>query len=173
MDPHAAAATRILGETAGTIEIDTRATVAEISLELARQCRHSLDIVSRHLDPDIYDNEEFVDAVKELVLDNHQARVRVIIIDARPLVTQSHRLIDLATRVSTYIEIRGPAAQHKTFNEAMLVADNVGYVHRQFSDRFEATASFADRRITHRLTERLDEMWERGQLDSNFRRLHI
>ena len=164
---------QVLGQSAGTIEVSARADVARISLELARQSRRSLDIVSRHLDPDVYDNEEFVEAVKELVLNNRGARVRLMVIDARPLVTQNHRLIDLADRVSSYVELRGPAAQHKMFNEAMLVADNMGYVHRQFSDRFEATASFADRRITARLSERMDDLWERGLPDPNFRRLHI
>ncbi len=79
----------------------------------------------------------------------------------------------LATRLPTFIEIRTPSPQYRSFNEAWLIADNIGYVRRQFADRHEAEVDFSSRRRASALTERLDEMWERGQLDPNFRRLHL
>jgi len=164
---------RTLGASEGSIEIDSLDTLAAVSLDLARQARRSLDIVSRHLDPPLYDNEAFVDAVKELALGYRLARVRLFILDARPLVTQSHRLLELAGRLSSYIEIRGPSPQYKAFNEALLIADNLGYVQRQFSDRWQGVAEYANRRVASALAERVDEMWERGLPDANFRRLHL
>lgn len=163
----------VLGETAGTLELDTREQVAALCLALAQQARRTLDIVSRHLDPALFDNDAFATAVKDLVLGSRYARVRLFIIDSRPLVTQGHRVLELTTRLSSYIHIRAPAAQHKNFNEALLIADNLGYVHRQFSDRYEATGSFADRRRALALADRVDELWERAQPDTNFRRLHL
>ena len=55
----------------------------------------------------------------------------------------------------------------------MLIADNTGYIHRQFSDRFDGAASFNDKRMAASLNDRFEEMWERGLPDTNFRRLHI
>lgn len=163
----------VLGETTGTLEIDQRDQVAALSLALAQQARRTLDIVSRHLDPALYDNDAFATAVKDLVLGSRYARVRLFIVDSRPLVTQGHRVLELASRLSSFIHLRAPAAQHRNFNEALLIADNLGYVHRQFSDRFEATGSFADRRRALALCDRVDELWERAQPDTNFRRLHL
>ncbi|MEX2479608.1 MAG: hypothetical protein WD928_01990 [Gammaproteobacteria bacterium] len=163
----------VLGESAACLDIDDNAQLVEVSLELARQCSRYLDIVSRHLDPALYDNDEFCDAVKSLALGNRHARIRLFIIDSRPLVRRGHRLIDLAIRLPSFIHVRGPSPQHREFNEAMLVADRVGYVHRRFADRPEARADFYDRRSSSALIDRIDELWERGSPDPNFRRLHI
>ncbi|MEQ8231563.1 MAG: acyltransferase [Gammaproteobacteria bacterium] len=168
-EPHA----RLLGVSDELVEFAERATLAALSQAMVAQCRRRLDIASRHLDPAVYDDDAFVEAVKQLVLGSRRARVRLFVIDSRPLLSRGHRLIDLAGRLSSFIELRGPAPQHKEFNEALLLADNQGYIHRQFSDRFEGKANFSDRRGVAALAERFDEMWERGTPDPNFRRLHI
>ena len=164
---------RILGTSEGPIAISDRDTLAAVSLDLARQARRTLDIVSRHLDSSIYDHDAFIDAVKALALRHRHARVRLLVIDLRPLVTQSHRLLDLADRLPSTIAMRTAALQHKNFNEAFLIADNLGYVHRQFSDRYDGVADFAGRRMASALADRLAEMWERGEPDPNFRRLQL
>ncbi len=168
-----APAVPVLGESAGVVTFERREELAGIVLAMARQCRRNLDIVSRHLDPGLYDEETFVEAVKELCLGSRYARVRLLIMDSRPLLGQGHRRVELAMKLTSYIEIRAPAPQHRTFNEAWLLADNAGYVQRQFADRYEGNADFADRRLTAALRERFDDLWERGQSDANFRRLHI
>jgi hypothetical protein len=172
-DEAAPPAQHLLGVSAAPFEVKTRDELAQACLALATQARRSLDIVSRHLDAPLYDNEAFAAAVKQLSLSHRSARIRLFILDPRPLLGQCHRLIELATRLSTFIEIRTPSPQHRSFNEAWLIADKLGYVRRQFSDRYEAEVDFCSRRGASALTERLDEMWERGQLDANFRRLHL
>lgn len=162
-----------LGETDAEIEIEDSALLLEASLAMATQCYRNLDIVSRHLDPLIYDNEEFASAVKQLALRNRRARIRLFIIDSRPLISRGHRVVELAQRLTSFIEIRCPARQHRDFNEAILLADNIGYIHRRFSDRFEATMNFSDKRAGKALGERIDDLWERGQPDPNFRRLML
>lgn len=163
----------LLGVTAGASEQDGRDALRATCLALASQARRTLDIVSRHLDPALYDNEPFAEAVKRLALGHRAARVRLFILDPRPLVGQGHRLIELAQRLSSFIDIRIPARQHREFNEAWLSADHTGYAHRQFSDRYAAEVDFNGRRRAAALAERLDEMWERGQRDANLRRLHL
>jgi len=169
----ASPAQHLLGVSEAPFEIDTRDALATACLAMASQARRTLDIVSRHLDGPLYDNEAFASAVKQLALSHRNARIRLFILEPRPLVGQTHRLIDLATRLPTFIEIRTPSAHYRSFNEAWLIADNTGYVRRQFADRYAAEVDFSSRRRASALTERLDEMWERGQLDANFRRLHL
>ena len=162
-----------LGEDAELIEIVERDDLARYSLAMAEQCRRKLDIVSRHLDPVLYDTDEFCAALKRLALGGRRAQIRLWIIDARPLITTGHRLVDLSNRLPSFVEIRAPGRQHRGFNEALMLADNQGYIHRQFSDRFEAQANFADRRVAAILGERFDDLWERGLPETRFRRLHI
>ncbi len=172
-DEAAPLAQHLLGVSEAPFEVKTREALAATCLAMASQARRTLDIVSRHLDGPLYDNEAFAAALKQLALGHRTARIRLFILDPRPLVGQSHRLIELATRLPTFIEIRTPSLHYKSFNEALLIADNVGYVRRQFADRYEAEVDFCGRRRAGALTERVDEMWERGQLDANFRRLHL
>ena len=172
-DEAALFAQHLLGVSEAPFEVTTRDALAQACLALTSQARRSLDIISRHLDPPLYDNDAFVAAVKQLALSHPNARIRLFILDPRPLIGQGHRLIELATRLTTLIEIRTPSLQHRSFNEASLIADKLGYVRRQFSDRYEAEVDFCNRRRAAALTERLDEMWERGQRDANFRRLHL
>ena len=163
----------LIGVTAGEIEFETRAELERLGLAMAQQTQRELDIVSRHLDPAIYDDDDFVAAVKRLALGSRRARIRLLVTDSRPLLARGHRLLDLAARLSSFIELRVPAPQHKDFNEAMLLADKQGYVHRRHADRFDGNANFSDRRTCAALSERFEEMWERGAPDPNFRRLHI
>lgn len=164
---------RKLGETAEVFALELSEDVREVSLALATQARRSLDIVTRHLDVVLYDNEAFANAMRELVVDSRRAQVRILVLDSGQVVTHGHRLIELARRLSSFISVKVPAPEHKDFNEAWLVADTTGYLHRRFSDRYEATANFADRRHSANLANRFNELWNHALQDPNFRRLHL
>lgn len=155
------------------IVFDTSAEVREIALAMAQNCSRTLDIASRHLDPAIYDNGPFIDAVKQIALGSQHARIRILISDIGPVVSRGHRLLELCSRLSTYIAIRKPGRDHRNFNEAMLLADNRAYIHRRFADRYEGQASYDDYRSAQDLTVRFEEIWERAETDPNFRRLHL
>jgi phosphatidylserine/phosphatidylglycerophosphate/cardiolipin synthase-like enzyme len=164
---------RVLGTTDEEFELERSEEVRATLLALTQQARHSIDIVSRHLDPGLYDNEEFGAALRQLVVNSRRSQVRILLLDSVPVVTLGNRLVELAQRLSSYVSIRVPAPEHKEFNEAWLVADATGFLHRRFSDRFESTANFADRRQAAALTNRFDEIWQRAQAAGNLRRLHL
>jgi hypothetical protein len=155
------------------ITLETSDELRETSLEMALNCRRTLDIASRHLDPALYDQGPFVEAVKQIALNNRLGRIRLLISDIGPVVSRGHRLIDLCSRLSSFISIRKPGRDYKNFNEAMLLADNIAYIHRRFADRYDAIASHNDKRRSADLTGRFEEIWERADIDPNFRRLHI
>jgi hypothetical protein len=164
---------RVLGISDEALTLVRSAEVCDVSLELARQTRRNLDLVSRHLDPELYDTAEFIETVRALATSGRRARVRILVLDTVPVVKRGHRLIELAQRLSSFISIRVPAPEHQDFNEAWLVADDTGYCYRRFSDRYDASANFADRRYSKQLTQRFDELWNRAQPDANLRRLHL
>ncbi|MBI4693723.1 MAG: hypothetical protein HY749_06855 [Gammaproteobacteria bacterium] len=165
--------TPVLGRDDDEFEIADRETLAAMSLALASQARRSIDLISRQLDPTIYDDEDFAGAVKNLALSSPQARVRILVLDPGALVTKGHRLLELAQRLSSFISIRRPAPEDREFNEAWLVVDGTGYIHRRFSDRHEAQANFNDKRHAQLLSNRLEDLWYRASPDPNFRRLHL
>ena len=162
-----------LAETPEIHAIDTSASNREAAVVMEQQARRTIMIVSRHLDAPIYDDTDFSTAVRNLIRGSRRAEVRVMVKDSTPVLRTGHRLIGLAQRLSSFIEIRVPARDHADFNEAFLVVDDVGYVHRNFSDRYEATVSFNDSKVARALIRTFDAMWEHAKPDPNLRRLQL
>ncbi len=164
---------RVLGSASGKMELSTSAENREIALALAGQATLSVDIVSRHLDPPVYDQVLFIEAVKRMVLEHRMARVRMLVRDIQPILSSGHRLAHLAARLSTFLEIRVPAEQHKDFNQALMIVDGTGYIHRELADRYEAVADFADRGRASDLQRKFEEMWAIATQDPNLRQMRI
>lgn len=162
-----------LGEDSEPVRIDTSAGLRAASVALVRGARRKIEILSRHLDPPIYDNVEFCDAVRRFVLDSRRARVHIIVMDSAPILRDGHRLIELAQRLSSYIDVRKPGPSHASFNRAILLADRIGCIERELADRLEATVNFNDRRTAMALGDTFDEIWSNGQPDPNLRRLRL
>lgn len=162
-----------LGLGAEDLPFSTSLELRRLSVEMVGNARRQLDIVSRSLEPAVYDSVEFVDAVKKLALSPH-GRVRILVLDPESLLSYGgHRLVELAMRVSSHMEIRRPGPDHLEFNEAMLIADRMGVIHRKYSDRFEGIANFRARLWAARLSESFDLLWQNADIDPHFRRLML
>lgn len=162
-----------LGEDREPVGVETSAQVKEASVALVSQSRRAIEIVSRHLDPAVYDTVEFVQAARRFVLDSRRARVHIIVMDSRPILTTGHRLVDLAQQLSSFVEIRKPNEKHSGYNCAFLLADRTGSIYRQLADRFDGVVNFGDRRAASELGETFERMWTHAEPDSNLRRLRI
>jgi len=145
----------------------------EVALEMTLNCHRSLDIMSCHLGPVIFDSQAFAGAVKRISLNNRAARIRLLVMDVAPVISRGHRLLELASRLSSFITIRKPSRGFKHFNEAMLLADNNTYIHRRLADRYDGIANHGDIRGATNLKGRFKDIWERAEPDGNFRHLHI
>jgi hypothetical protein len=162
-----------LGEDSEPIDVGSSNEILQASVALLGQTRRTLEIVSRHLDPAIYDTREFTDALTQCVLDSRRARIRIIVMDSTPIAGSGHRMIPLAQRLSSYIEIRNPGRQHASYNSAFLLADQTGSIYRTLADRFEGVVNFGDRRAAQGLIDLFEEMWPLAVPDPNIRRLSI
>lgn len=155
------------------VEIDTSEACRLAVLSMARQAVRSLEIVSRRLDPAVYDDADFVDAVAQLCLGSPRVRVRVLVREPAPIVKRGHRLLALAQRLSTFIDIRVPSREHADYNSAFFLADGAGVVYRTLADRYEAKVSFNDPRGAQELGKLFEEMWQTASPDPNLRRTYL
>jgi hypothetical protein len=159
----------------GNIPFSSSLELAALSAQMAGRVRRRLDIVSRSLEPAVYETKEFLDAVQKLVVTGRgHAHVRILVLDVEALISRGdHRLVMLAMRVSSYMEIRRLGPDQQGFNEAMLIADQVGVIHRMVSDRYEGVANFHDPLRAARLSESFELMWQNAEPDPHFRRLML
>ena len=155
------------------IELLTRAETRHATELMVGQTQGSLDIISRDLDPFLYDRETFLDLLSGLCLRNRQARIRFLVRDPSTPVKKGHRLIELARKLSSSIELRQPHQDYQHFNEACLIADQCGLVHRSLADRFEGTANFYAPVAARRKLDFFTEVWERSESHPEFRRLYL
>jgi len=73
---------------------------------MVQQAGRSLHIISRDLDPTIYNTQEFVDSVKKMLLKSKNNRVQILVSDPGKIVKRGHRLIDLSMMLTSFIEIK-------------------------------------------------------------------
>lgn len=163
-----------LGESSGEVlEIETRRENADAALELVKQCQLKLAIVSHCLDPFVYDNPEFVEALRTLALKGPHVEIRILVFEAEQIIRRGHKILHLAGRLSSYIELRKPLPEHKSFNEAMLIADNTAYLHRENMERYAGKVNFNSRRESKYLMDIFNKLWQSAKPDPNLRRMYL
>ena len=162
-----------LGETNELIDIDTAEHHRLAALQMARQGRSTIHIISRKLDPHAYSTLEFVEAVKQLVLNNRRARVRIMVFESLLIRRRGHRLLNLSDRLSSFIELRKPDVQYKNFNESLLLVDNTAFLLRLNAERHEGKVNFNDKPKARALFEMFEEMWIRARPDPNLMRMNL
>ena len=163
----------ILGETNEAMQLDSRAENSLASVCMVSQSRYTLNIISRQLDPAVFGTLEFTEAVKNIILRYNRATVKVIVFDTDFIAKRGHRLLKLAGQLSSFIETRRAHHSFDSYNECLLVADAVGYIHRENGSRYEATINFNDRSNCSNLLGRFSSMWETATPDPNLRRMSL
>lgn len=162
-----------LGEHTDDIVIDSSEDNQAAALHLVNQGGRSLDIFSRDLEPRIYDIPEFIDAVRSLAIKTRDMRVRILVIDPDFIIKHGHRLVELARRLTSHMEIRKLHEDYCNNPEAYLVVDNRGVLHRKLATRYEAVVNFNKPITATELYNQFTEMWERSKQYMDFKRLYI
>ena len=162
-----------LGRVHDPVAVDSSGAVREACLALLAKARREVAVMSRHLDPELFDNQQTVDALRAFVLQSRRSRVRVLVRDLEPALRHGHRLLGFTQRLSSYAEIRLPAPEFHAYNAAFLIVDGIGIVHRTMADRYEATVSFGDRQLAGETMREFEDMWQTSRSDPSLRRVHL
>lgn len=163
----------VLAETAGTLEFSDVRELRDISTYMLGQARRQVLIFSRDLDASVFDQPPFLDGVKQLALSSRHARIQVLLQNNAKAIKEGHRLVELARRLSSAIELHKPHPDHLQQPENFMLVDNSGFVYRKLASRYQGIASFHDPLENRRLGEFFREMWEHSEPDPELRRLHI
>ncbi len=163
----------VLGETSGKLHLETVAECREAALCLARQAKRSICIFSYDLDSQIYDQEDFLEAVKELAIRSEYSRVKILLQNNERVQRDGHRLIRLWKRLTSKIEIRRPDADHIDHVENFMLVDETGYLHRRVHTNYNTSVDFNSRLDTKQLSMFFHDVWEQSEPHSELRDLHI
>ncbi|MEW8115769.1 MAG: GNAT family N-acetyltransferase [Candidatus Thiodiazotropha sp.] len=162
-----------LGKTAELYHLHTVEDHQIHATSMVRQAKRYLAIFSQTLDPQIFDTSPFIDATKQLAMRSRFSRIRILLQDNTLVVQQGHRLVELAQRLSTTIEIRIPGEEHMEHAENFMLIDELGYLHRKQAENPLGTACYNDRHRVNRMLTIFDEAWEFGVPDRELARLYL
>ena len=119
------------------ISLGSRDEVKVINIAMAQQTSRTIDIISRHLDPAIFDTPDFIDAIKKLSISSKFTKIRILIKDSDPMTKNGHRLIDLIQQLTSSIEVRKISEEYKSYGEAFTLFDSKAVIYLRHSDRYE------------------------------------
>ena len=153
--------------------IETRQEIYDVVLEITKQSSRKIAIISKDLEPLIYNQSDFLEALKNLAINRRRAQIRILVSDVESINNVDHRLLDLSSKLPSFIELRKISPEYKNFNKAILIADEIGYIYRENANRYEGKINFNSPRECKNLLVQFEEIWETALIDRNLRRINI
>lgn len=155
------------------ISLQSREQVRAIAQTFAEQAQRTLSLLTVDIEPAIYDQQPFLDAIARLSRQSRDASFRVLLLDSRRVIQQGHRLVELSRRLGSTIQFRCPPQDYQHAGQTFLTCDDTGYINRPLSSRYEGIANFNNPGEVARLNKGFTELWERSEPDSELRLLQV
>jgi len=148
---------------------ETRAATQQVALA----ARRLLTMFTQDLEPTVYDQPQFLETVKKMVLSRSYAKVRVLLADPARVVYEGSKFVHLARRITSHIEIRHVKAGHRDNQAAFLIADDRALVYRQQASRWDGIVDMNDASVARRYLNYFDEVWIASEPEAETRQQHL
>jgi len=156
------------------VAVESREQAVAETLRLIGDARRELCIYTRALDPDLFENDAALEALKRVAISGRGASIRIIVQDPRAVATRGHRLLPLAQRLSSMFELRTPVEDNDLqYPSAFLINDVRGYYFRVLGNRFEGEAVNYGPGRHAQLQEYFNQVWERSETSEDLRQLSL
>ncbi len=153
--------------------ISTREEARESVIAVAREASRKVSIFTHDLEPGIYDDPDFLEIIKRLVLSQTYARIRVLIADPSRAIKNGNNFVHLGRRLNTYIEFRHVRDDLRTHAEAFCIADEKALVYRLQANRWDGIADTYEPAVAQLYGKMFDEIWLASEVEVEFRQLRI
>jgi predicted GNAT family N-acyltransferase len=158
----------------GTLAAGTRGETAATRLQLLADARHRLDIHLPLLGSDAYASPDELAELRRIAISGRGAQIRILLHDPAAALRGDHRLIALAQRLPSAIQIRMPVDEvDLAYLAAYLLNDAGGYLVLPEAARPQGRAARHDRASQAPLQQHFDEVWERSERASELQSLNI
>ncbi len=153
--------------------ISTREEMRQAAIAIAREARRKVSIFTHDLEPGIYDDPDFLEVIKRLVLSQTYARIRVLIADPTRAIKNGNNFVHLGRRLNSYIEFRHVREDLRTHAESFCIADETSLVYRLQASRWEGIADTHEPAVARLYSKMFDEIWLASEVEMEFRQLGI
>lgn len=132
---------------------------------VAASAQRLMSIYTPDLEPDLYDQNGFLEIVKRFVLARRFAKVRVLLSDSGRLLRDNNRFVAMGRRLTSCIDIRPAVSTAPQRARAFLIADDRAIVYRVHADRWDGVADLANTPVARQYLDEFDEIWQASAPD--------
>jgi hypothetical protein len=165
----------ILGETDIRVELSHLVMLQNAAIALLAQSKREILIVTPDLEHARFDNDEFINALSAFSRSSRYTVTRLLIANPSMAVTEGHRLVKLARKLSSLIDIRQLHDDDIDVSQpqAWIVADDIGLLRCTNRDPWQGSLLPKGTPYAQQARTRFMEWWERGAEIQDFRELGI
>ena len=153
--------------------ISTKDEMRQAVIDVAGEASRKLSIFTHDLDPGIYDDPDFLEVVKHMVLSQTYSRIRVLIADPSRAIKNGNAFVNLGRRLNTYIEFRHVREDLRTHAESFCIAEETALVYRLQHECWEGIADTYEPAVAKLYGKMFDEIWQASEVEIEFRQLGI
>ena len=153
--------------------ISTREEMRQAVIDVVREADRKVSIFTHDLEPGIYDDPDFLEVIKRLILSQAYSRIRVLIADPTRALKNCNNFVHLGRRLNTYIEFRHVREDLRTHAESFCIADETALVYRLQANRWEGIVDTYEPAVARLYGRMFDEIWTASEVEMEFRQLGI
>ncbi|MBN4059763.1 hypothetical protein JYU22_01765 [Gammaproteobacteria bacterium AH-315-E17] len=150
--------------------IDELDDFSKHSLQVVETSRREILLLSKTLDPALYDNDAFYQCILDLARSDRNAQVKILLKDIRPVIEQGHRILNLARRLSSKIEIRKLLIKPAKDSITYLIGDRKHLLYMHEDLIYNGFVNYAAAQESKILADEFTYLWDRhSELDPALR----
>ena len=157
-----------------TLRATTREELIDVTLHLLAGARRSMCVRVRELHPLLLNDTACLVELRRLAISGRGASIRILVEDLTRALQEGTRLLELAQRLSSVIEMRRPVEPADlAYGSAFMCVDSCGYLFRpQESEMVTTGSTYAPGRHAE-LMRLFEEVWARSEPWPELRALGI
>jgi predicted GNAT family N-acyltransferase len=157
-----------------TLRASTREELIDVTLQLLAGARRSMCVRVRELHPLLLNDTACLVELRRLAISGRGASIRILVEDLTRALQEGTRLLELAQRLSSVIEMRRPVEPADlAYGSAFMCVDSCGYLFRPQESEMASTGStYAPGRHAE-LMRLFEEVWARSEPWPELRALGI
>lgn len=157
----------------GQTKFDGREEALGALIQYLAKPRRTLYLYSQHLDNSLFDHAEVIAALSGFVRAAASNQLRILIHSSQLAVARGHRLVNLARRLESKVEIRLVPTDMASEERTFLCWDNQGYWLLPDYSNYVGQTNDADPVLATRLAGEFERSWQRSVSDPELRLLGL
>lgn len=156
------------------LRAETREELIAVTHTLLAGAHHTLCIFVRELHPQLLNDTACMVELRRLAISGRGASIRILAQDLSRALREGSRLLELAQRLSSVIELNHPLeAADLTYSSAFMCTDTGGYLFRPLESAMDAVGSTCAPGRSAELMRLFEQVWARSEPWSELRALGI